>query len=132
MHDESGAEQFVVYYVQALDWGVATNDMYLLNQISDPSCSTCRDNIDAVEALKRAGKIQIGGRSTLLRVDIAGGEFAIHTDYVFRITTADEAVVIQGPGGARTTAAPADSHDVSLVFVSWVRGRWRVMEEGTP
>ena len=131
-HTSTGALAFAVYFVKALDWSVATNDAYLVQQIAAPRCTACARDINAVTTLRKQGAVETGGRTTILSSRLVAGTFKIKSDFVIQIVTHDDAIVIVRPSASPSTAAPEDDHDVSLVFVSWAGGQWRVVEEGAP
>src|SRR5881628_647561 len=47
-HDGQGALAFAYYFYEAYDWGYATNDPYLVEQISDPHCAGCRKYVKSL------------------------------------------------------------------------------------
>jgi hypothetical protein len=131
-HTSAGALLFADYYVRALDWSVATNDTYLLEQISAPSCTACQRNINAAAALRRQGAIEKGGRITRISSRLVTGTFKVKSDFVIETIAKDDPIVILRPSSSASTAAPAVARDSSLVFVSWISTRWQVVEEGAP
>lgn len=131
-HTPTGALLFADYFVRALDWSVATNDTYLLAQISAPSCTACQRDINAVVTLRREGAHERGGRTKLISSQLVAGAFKVRADYVVEIVTKDDAIVVVRPEAAPSTVAPAVARDRSFVFVSWHGGRWRVVEEAAP
>ena len=44
----AGAKAFATYFVQAVDWGLATTDPYLISAISAPSCRACAGYIQGL------------------------------------------------------------------------------------
>lgn len=131
-HTPEGALAFASYFMKALDWSAATNDTYLVQQISDQSCSACQRDIAAAKALLMEGARELGGRTRTLEAKIVQGTFTIQSDQVVEVVTQDEPVVIARPGAAPSTAVPALARDTSLVFVTWMRDGWRIVGQGKP
>jgi hypothetical protein len=131
-HTPAGALAFATYFVRALDWSVATNDTYLVQQVAASSCTACERDITAVAKLRKEGAHETSGRTAVISSKLVTGTFNVNSDLVVEIVTRDEPIVIVRPSAAPSTAAAANPHDVSLVFVSWSDGRWLVVEEGAP
>jgi len=129
-HTANGAFDFAAYYLKALDWSVATNDVYLLQQVSSPTCAACNRSIAGVRALLASGAYETGGRFDIESVRAVTGNFKIRSEYVFEAVTRDQAIVINRPSASPSTVAPALSHDASLIFVSWTRDGWNIVGVG--
>jgi hypothetical protein len=130
-HTSAGARAFAVYYIRALDWSFATNDTYLLEEVSSPACPACNRYIAALNGL-RDGEQLTGSRITIVSSRVVTGTFAVKSDAVVEFVLNDEAAVIARQSSPPTTVAPAVRHDKSLVFVSWRSSGWQVVEEGSP
>jgi hypothetical protein len=130
-HTATGALAFAEYYIKAFDWGTATTDPYLVGQISAPSCSACRRYENQLDDLRRKGGHVEGGRTTLLSDSLVTGSFKIKSDYVVQFKIKEDSIVLVSPSAPPSTSAPANT-SVSLVFVSWIRGHWQIIEEGAP
>lgn len=130
-HNPAGALTFAEYYIKAFDWGTATSDPYLVSQISAPSCMACRRYIAELDELRSKNGHVEGGRTTVLSDRLVTGSFKAKSDYVVQFKIKEDSVVLVSPSAPPSTTAPA-STSVSLVFVSWVRGRWQIIEEGAP
>ncbi|MFN2518708.1 MAG: DUF6318 family protein [Jatrophihabitantaceae bacterium] len=130
-HTPAGAVLFADYFVRALDWSFATNDSYLLTQISSPTCPACNRYIGALDGL-RAGEYLKGSRITTISYRLVTGSFKVKSDVVVEFVLDDQAAVIVHPPSPPTTVAPAAKRDRSLVFVSWMSGAWKIVEEGSP
>jgi hypothetical protein len=131
-HTPAGALLFAEYFIRALDWSAATNDAYLLVEVSAPSCEACQRDISAAMTLRAEGAIEQGGRIKILGAQLVTGTFNIQSDYVVEVTTMNEAVVIVKPSSAPSTAALPVAKDRSLVFVSWTADGWKIAGEGKP
>ena len=130
-HTPAGALAFANYYFKAYDWGVATTDPYLVEQISAPSCSACHRYIARLDALRGKGGHVVRGRTTVLSRALVTGSFETKADYVVQMKITEDAVVLVSPSAPPSTSAPASSY-TSLVFVSWRGTRWQIVEEGAP
>lgn len=130
-HTPAGALAFAEYYMRALDWSFATNDPYLLKQISSPTCPACDRYIAALDGLAQSEHLT-GSRITIISDRLVTGTFKVKSDAVVEFVLNDEAAVLVKPSAPPTTVAPAVSHDESLVFVSWMSGAWKIVEEGSP
>jgi hypothetical protein len=60
------------------------------------------------------------------------GKFKVKSDFVVRVRVNERAVVLVRPEAPPTTTAPDVTNDVSLVFVSWIAGRWKIIDVGAP
>lgn len=126
-HTANGALAFGIYYFKAYDWGYATNDASLVRQISQPSCDGCREYVSGLRALKLRHETLHGGRVTLRSSSVSPNTYDVHAEYVVDLAVDEQPVVIHGRSGSRT-AAPQVTNSHSLVFVSWIDRRWRVVE----
>ena len=131
-HTPAGALAFANYYFKSLDWSTATTDPYLLQQISSPLCQACARAINGLIALRDEGGHVRGGRISLVSTKLVTGTFKVKSDLVVEVAVNENAVVLIRPSAAPTTSAPAVTRDNSLVFVSWLSGRWHVIEVGAP
>ena len=128
-HSSTGALEFAVYYVKALDWSLATTDPYLLKQISAPSCKTCERYIGRLTSLAAAGGYVKGGRLTYRSSQYVDDDGDIQADHVVQVEYS------QAPETRVFPAAPASTDTTktlttrSYVYVSWVRDGWQVVEQ---
>jgi hypothetical protein len=130
-HTPAGALAFAAYYFKAYDWGVATTDPYLIERIGASSCTACRTYIDQLNSLRAKGGHVERGRTTVLSSKLVTGTFKTKSDYVVEFKIKEDAVVLVVPSAPPSTSAPASSY-TSLVFVSWRRTGWQIVEEGAP
>jgi hypothetical protein len=131
-HTSAGALRFAEYFVHALDWSFATNDAYLLHQVSSSSCHACARYISSLESLEPTGKKLLGSRITIESERVTSGDFKVRSDFVVEFVLNDQAAVLVDQSGVRSTVAPGIKHDTSLVFVTWQNAKWTVTEEGAP
>jgi Family of unknown function (DUF6318) len=131
-HDIAGAIAFVTYYYQALDWSTATTDPYLLIGLGAPQCKSCATNIQQLTAIRNAGGHITSGRIRLNSVSIVTGSFTVRSERVVEAFTDEDAIIVDIPGRPIATNRPAIRRDPTLVFVSWLAGKWQVIELGAP
>jgi len=132
-HDVIGALFFARYFIQALDWSVATNDAFLIAQIAGPNCSACQRVISGFESLKAKGSVQRGARISVVSAKVVSGTFKIKSEYVVQFELKEEAAVVVPASAAPPPSTPAAPTSInSLVFVSWTNGRWTVVDQGAP
>ena len=62
-----GAEQFAIYWEQALDWAYATMDTTLARSLASPACVTCENVLTGIDESRSRGEQMAGGRSRVLR-----------------------------------------------------------------
>ena len=128
-HSSTGAIEFAVYYIKALDWSLATTDPYLLKQISAPGCKACEGYIKALSELAAQGGAVRGGRITFRSSRLLDSTGDVTADYIV------EMAYIQAPltrvfptaSPSKDSTAPTTYH--SHVFVSWAARGWRIVEE---
>jgi hypothetical protein len=130
-HTQAGALAFAAYYYRALDWSIATNDPYLLAQISAARCPSCERYISAITALRKRGGAQRGGRIRVRSEKIVTRQFDLKSDYVVQIDLDESAAVVTLPSSAPSTAA-TDATYTSLVFITWSPTGWQIMDESAP
>jgi hypothetical protein len=130
-HTPAGALLFATYYFKAYDWGIATTDPYLVQQVSAPTCGACRRYVNGLNSLRRGGGYAKGGRINVKSTKLVTGSFRLKSDYVVATTLAEEALIEVRPSATPTTMAPA-TQDTSLVFVSWAGRGWQIIEVGAP
>lgn len=78
----AGAEAFVRFYWDVVNYATETGDVRLLMQLDQPSCMGCAGGIDLIEAVYSSGGHFVGGRYRVLRLEPAqspSGDWAITT-----------------------------------------------------
>jgi hypothetical protein len=125
---ENGALQFAGYYFKAYDWGYATNDPYLVQQISLPSCKGCQVYVRGLQSLQKTHQTLTGGRIRIRSAQVLSGRFRVKADYAVDVAVDEQPVVLHGGGRPTKTVAPRVTDDHSVVFVSWRAGAWTVVE----
>jgi hypothetical protein len=106
-----------------------TDDSYLIKQISLPSCQTCKRWIGIVDGYVKQGAYAKGGRLTIGECKLVEGSWDVKSDYVVdcKFTQAPVAVIYKN--GQSSTQASKPTSQGSYVFVSWVNGGWKIVEE---
>ncbi|MCU1656526.1 MAG: hypothetical protein JWO57_1182 [Pseudonocardiales bacterium] len=130
-HTPAGALSFAEYYFKALDWSTATNDPYLVEQISRRTCQACRRVINSLDDLRAKGQRLLGGRITLVSAKLVTGTFRFRAEHVVQAALTEESEVLTRPSNVPSTVAPP-SNATSLVFVSHKESGWEVVEVGAP
>jgi hypothetical protein len=128
-HSRTGALEFAVYYVKALDWSLATTDPYLLKQISAPSCKTCEGYIKAVGDLAAQGGNVRGGRIEFRSSQMFVGSGDVKADYIVQVSYVQAPLVRVFPTAAPSKDSTKPVTYRSHVFVSWLGTGWRIVEE---
>ena len=128
-HSSTGALEFAVYYIKALDWSLATTDPYLLKQISAPGCKACEGYVNALNELAAQGGTVQGGRIHFRSSRLFGGTGDVTADYIVEVayTQAPLTRVFPTASPSKDSTKPTTYH--SHVFVSWSATGWRIVEE---
>lgn len=131
-HTAAGALLFARYFIEALDWSIATNDTYLIEQVSSPRCTACDNYISGFEQLRSKNEFERGGRISVGASRIVQGVFRTKADYVIEFGLRDSGAVVMGTASPTPFATTTASVYRSLVFVSWTGRGWQVLEQGAP
>lgn len=114
-----------VFYEKAYDWSLATNDPYLLKQISAPTCQRCKEVIDGLTKLAAQGGHTWGARGHVDSSRLFDGKGVIKADHIVRV------VVTQAAGGSvfpdRTTSDVPRATIESYIYISWIDGQWQIV-----
>ena len=127
-HTANGAIAFAGYYFKAFDWGYATNDPYLVEQISAQGCHACAQYARGLEGLAVRHATLHGGRITLDSASIFQGTLDIRAEYAVDVVMNEEPVIVDEPGASPSTVAAGVVRFHSLVFVGWRDSGWHVVE----
>jgi hypothetical protein len=130
-HTANGALAFAAYYFDAYDWGYATNDPTLVEEVVEPSCGGCSKYISGLKSLRAKQSVLTGGRLRIVARGLRSGNFNYKSDYVVRVVLDEEPIVVRTRGSAPSTAATAVNGYISYLFVSWRSGEWKVLEEAS-
>lgn len=127
-HTANGAIAFAGYFYRAFDWSYATNDAYLLRGLSLNSCRGCSSTIRGIDHLAARHAVLTGGRILLRSARIDHSDFDFRADLVVDVELDEQAVIIDTPTSAPSTAAGRLSRHHVLLFLRWIEDRWRVAD----
>jgi len=128
-HTDEGALYFAGYFVQALDWSIATNDATLIRHLGLSSCSTCNTYIAKLDSFQRGKNGHVsGGRISITSERLVHGSSSITADEIAQFTLLQEPDVVYRPSSAPSTDASTLSTEVRRVYVSWIDLSWKVVE----
>ena len=105
---------------------MATNDAYLLRQVSDQSCVTCQGYIHSIDQLKADGKVLIGGR-ILLTASAIGSGTLVKADHEVDISLAQATETVTKRGDVASSFPPGLNEVKVRVYVSWLSSGWTVL-----
>jgi hypothetical protein len=130
-HTSPGAIAFAIYYFEAFDWSIATNDVSLIGDISSTECASCARVLRFFAELRRSGDVLRGGRTVVTDAGIAAGRFNYRGEVVVRVHTTQSAE-FRGQPDSRSARVADRTTSTSLVFLNWRAGSWRVAEVAGP
>ena len=130
-HSRIGAHEFAVYYIKSLSWSTATSDPFLLKSISAPGCTSCELDIANLVKLEADRGYLKSGRLSIDSAETLDGAGDVMADFVIKFVLTQEPVVVVEPT-ATTTQVPKSKKFVSYLYVSWLHGRWMVVEREGP
>jgi Family of unknown function (DUF6318) len=120
--DIGGAIGFASYFYEALDWSIATTNANLLRPISASTCKACQRYIQEIDALSSTGGHSEGARLSAVKFAPAHGDL-VQATYVVQVTITQDAQVIVGADGSRTSVAPPSPNpNINYLYVSWGEG----------
>jgi hypothetical protein len=126
-HSANGALAFAIYFMKTFDWGYATNDPYLLEQLILPACRGCAEYVRTFSGLSDKHELIRGGRLTPVSAGVLHEQFDFKADFVLDMVYDEQPVVLAGASNASTVAASLSRHH-TLVFVRWTAGQWKVAD----
>ncbi|KAA1425861.1 DUF6318 family protein [Nocardioides antri] len=118
---QAGAEAFVKYYWDVVNYATKSGDVQVLKQLDQPSCVGCAGGIQFIEGVYESGGRVVGGDYRITKLEPAqspSGDWAITTHTTLGLQRVVDAGDLNRkyPGG----------HAKWLVAVSWIRGAWSV------
>ena len=128
-HTAAGAKSFATYFVQAVDWGLATTDPYLISAVSAPSCRACAGYVQSLSAMRARGDSVRGARIEVVSATVMRGTLPVKAEYGVELVIREEAPVAASAGSAAPSAASRADQDYARVYLDWTAGGWRVVEE---
>ena len=126
----AGAMQsFATYFVQAVDWGLATTDPYLISAISAPSCRACAGYIQSLTAMRARGDSVHGARIQILSATVMRGTLPVKADFGVELIIREDAPVAASAGSAAPSPDTRPNQDYARVYLDWTAGGWQIVEE---
>jgi hypothetical protein len=129
IHTAASAKAFATYFVQAVDWGLATTDPYLISAISAPSCRACAGYIQSLTAMRTRGDSVHGARIQVVSATIMRGTLPLKADYGVELVIREGAPVTASAGSAAPSTDTGANQDYARVYLDWTAGGWQVVEE---
>ena len=128
-HTAAGAKSFATYFVQAVDWGLATTDPYLISAISAPSCRACAGYIQGLTAMRARGDSVHGARIQVVSATALRGTLPVKADYGVELVIREDAPAAASTGSAAPSTDTRANQDYARVYLDWTAGGWQVVEE---
>ncbi len=122
--DDAGAEQFVRYWFQALDYATQTGDITRLTAASGAGCRQCESLISSVRQNYNDGGYLQGGTHTVRSADAE--EFAPDDRPMIVVSFDRSSRSAFGPDGQVRGSLPAATFVSCQVTVAWQGNGWRV------
>ena len=111
-NDETGAANFVAYWVKVANYASASGDTSVLREISSPQCDACNDYADLYERTHTSGGFIRGGADKLQDVSVERGS----TETFVR------AHVISAAGSFKASASsapkPTPAEDIWVIYAT--------------
>jgi hypothetical protein len=128
-HTATGAKSFATYFVQAVDWGIATTDPSLIAAVSAPSCRACSGYVQSLTAMRAEGDSIRGARIQVLSAGVMRGTLPVKADYGVELIIREDTGVTVSPGSAAPTTNGQPSQDYARVYIDWTTDGWQVIEQ---
>jgi hypothetical protein len=119
-----GAQAFVRYWFQTLDYATQTGDISRLTQASDPSCQPCESAISVVRESYSDGGYMQGGTFTLRAV--SADTFALKDRPQITVSYDRSSRAGYGPDGQVRDSRPAAAFVSSQLTLTWSANGWHV------
>jgi hypothetical protein len=127
-----GATVAGAYYFKALDWTIASNDDWLIEQLALPSCAACRRIHGGLASLQAKGTVERGGRIRVRSAVVDRSNREAGVDVAVRVVYDEDPVRLVASNGRVQTTQRAVRGVVALVLLRWVGMAWRVVEVTAP
>ncbi|MFL6075452.1 MAG: DUF6318 family protein [Mycobacteriales bacterium] len=126
-HTQEGAVAFARYWLgKLLPYTFSSLDSSQLHATSLPSCTTCQNVINSVEAVRKDGQKYVGNDITIL--DAQSPPVANSQSQTVDVTYRAPAQQIVDKAGKTVSTDPASDHAVSELTLDWDSGHWMVHE----
>ncbi len=124
-NDETGAANFVAYWVSVSNFAARTGDTRLLRQISQSNCVGCHRYIDLYESTYEKGGSFEGGDNTLQDVSAQRATNGVYISG--RLVAAPGHFVVKA--GAPRRASPTETTEVTFL-ARYSYNRWVMVDVG--
>lgn len=130
---KAGAEAFIHYYWDVVNYAQATGNVKLLSRIASATCDTCAGVVDGLRKIYRSGGAVRGGLNTVDIRSTAQERFDDSDAFVFKIrhrVSHEPQTIIDANGGEDPRDSGANDF---IAFVTWTASQWRldVLELGS-
>jgi len=124
-NDETGAANFVLYWVKVANHASTSGDTSLLREISSPNCDACNDYIDLYEKTYASGGFIHGGADSLTNVSV---ERASEEVFVRARVSSAAGTFKQSKS---STSKPTPSEAIWVIYgVRHTSNRWEMTQVG--
>jgi hypothetical protein len=128
-HTAAGAKAFATYFVQAVDWGLATTDPYLISAISAPSCRACAGYIQSLTAMRARGDSLRGARIQVVSATVMRGTLPVQAEYGVELVIREGAPAAASAASAAPSTDSRPNQDYARVYLNWTANGWQVIEQ---
>ena len=111
-NDETGAANFVAYWVKVANFASASGDTSLLREVSSPECDACSDYADLYERTHSSGGFIRGGADTLEDVTVERGS----TEMFVRAHVISAAGSFKASASSAPKSTPAE--DIWVIYAT--------------
>lgn len=123
VEDDGGALAFAWYYLDIIDWALATNDASVIDAVCGPSNEQCATVTAWIKARESEGVVQYGGDSSLELGDVSSVEVVDETTRAVHLTSRGERGELRFPDGS--VAGEVEPYSFAVVFtMAWQGGEW--------
>jgi len=123
---QAGAEAFIEYYWDVVNYAQATGRAADLRKIESAGCDTCAQFAKDLRKLYRSGGRLEGGANTAQITDVAEVDLDDRDAYAFKVTQTvshDKQIVVDAGGDEKRVEAGENDF---VAYVVWVNRTWRV------
>jgi hypothetical protein len=118
---QAGAEAFVRFYWEVVNYATKTGDVTLLSELDQVSCEGCDGGVDGIERVYRAGGRIVGGDYDVVKLETVRSESGQWTIVTHTRVGAQRAI----DAGKLNRRYPA-GRDKWLIALARVHGAWSV------
>nr|WP_246416454.1 DUF6318 family protein [Nocardioides luti] len=129
-HDAAGAEAFVEYYWELVNYAQATGEVAQLRQVALKSCSACSGGLRGIVDTYEAGGSITGGEIEVVTRRASPFSAGPRSGFTVTVIVATTAQTVKAPG-KRTKHLDPGRTKIQLVVqrtrANWMIGRWDVL-----